>query len=98
MYEAWLQRPAGAFDVRRFALNVDPQEGDLRLVTPEQLDSSIAATQAEVYLADELALADQDADGFPWSQLLLFGLTAVLVGEQFLAFSASYHAKPGARK
>jgi hypothetical protein len=36
--------------------------------------------------------------GYNLSTMLLFGLVLLLVGEQVLAYSASYHVPPGANR
>ena len=49
--------------------------------------------QADQYHQDEVA-----SSGYNLSTLLLCGLVLLLVGEQVLAYSASYHVTPGAAR
>ena len=95
IYEAWPRTLEGEFDVRRFALNVDPQEGDLALSTPEDLADSLATTGVELLSADDVALAAYEPKRFSWSQFLLGALVLILVAEQCVAYSASFHPTPG---
>ena len=96
-YEAQLARSNGKIEIRREAVNVDPAEGDLRALFGPDLAARLQPEvkyqfdQAETF---ELAL-DQRA-GYNLSDAVLYLLIALLIGEQLLAFSASYH--PAARE
>jgi hypothetical protein len=91
VYEALPMRLDGEHEVRRFALNVDTRESDLALVSPAQLASKLEPVRVEIHEPDQLAYAPGAPSGFAWSQLLLVGLIGLLLGEQLLAYSASYH-------
>ena len=96
-YEARLtNKSTGKTESRRYAVNVDAAEGDLRaLFGPElaarlQPEVKYQFDQAETF---ELTLGQQA--GYNLGEALLYLLVAVLIGEQLLAWSASYHP-PGA--
>ncbi len=93
IYEARLQQLTGQFEDRKFALNIDPAESDLDLATIDSLTSAIAGTKARLLEADEMSLASRVDNRFSWSQLLLLVLVALLLVEQLLAYSASYHPR-----
>jgi hypothetical protein len=95
VYEAWPISTKGEIELRRWAFNVDPDEGDLAgLESAELLDKlkpvEVAYHQADQYEQEEIA-----STGYNLSHLLMALLVALLVGEQFLAYSASYHVTPG---
>ncbi|REJ64966.1 MAG: hypothetical protein DWQ31_19755 [Planctomycetota bacterium] len=93
IYEARLTRANGESEVRRYALNVPGGESDLRRVAPEQLKNLLAGIDHEYYEADRLIVAPVAEAGFKlgdyWLYFVLLAL--LLVGEQILAYSASYH-------
>jgi len=95
IYEAWLRVAKGQTEVRRWAFEVDPAEGDLRTVPPADLLTRLDPVkvnfhQAEQYRQDEVA-----PSGYNLSLLVLGLLLALLVGEQYLAYAASYHLPSG---
>ena len=91
IYEAWPRTIDGKLEVRRFAVNVDPREGNLALVDSQDLAESLAATDVELLTAEDMASVSQSDSGISWSQTLLGLLAILLIGEQLLAYSASYH-------
>ena len=98
LYEAWPIKADNLTEVRRFAVNVDPSEGDLALTTPVQLETKLDSlkfkfTPWDEYVTDLVAQPD-----IKWSQWLLYVLIGLLLLEQVLAYSASYHpVRAGAR-
>jgi len=91
VYEAWPKTAAGGFELRRFALNVDPEEGDLSLVEGQALLASLAPVRAEYQLAEQFQASASGDSGVNRSMLLMAALIALLLGEQFLAYLLSYH-------
>ena len=91
IYEARLSHSDGEAEVRRFAVNVDPLEGDLN-----HLDGQTLATRLE-----GIPYQYTQAAGFQFSlgesqqsnlwKTFLYILVFLLIGEQILALSASYH-------
>lgn len=99
IYEAELTTTGGAVEVRRLAVNVADGEGDLAIVDGPQLADSLADVSFEFHAADSFQWTSRDVAGFNLSSGLLIFLALLLIGEQLLAYSASYHppAKGGAR-
>lgn len=95
IYEAWLRKTQGDVDVRRWALNVDPAEGDLSRVTRDELLAKLAPVKVAYHEADQYQQDEAVASGYNLSQFVMLALVCLLIGEQFLAYSASYHPKPG---
>ena len=91
IYEARLAQLSGPFERRMFALNVDPRESDLELAALDRLTEVTAGTGTRLLDADEFAMAARDDERFSWSQILLFVLIGLLLLEQLLAYSTSYH-------
>jgi hypothetical protein len=91
VYEAWPMTTSGAFEPRRFAFNVDPVEGDLSIVDPQQLLGKLAPVKAQFHPAEEYDWDFGEQRGFNRSLFLMGLLICLLLGEQLLAYSASYH-------
>jgi uncharacterized membrane protein len=90
VYEIWPTTVEGAVLPRRLAMNVDPKEGDLALVDPAELLVKLAPVKATLsYYDDDVGDAGDGATSF--SMLIMGLLVALLLGEQLLAYSASYH-------
>ena len=93
IYEARLKRTDGATEVRRFAANVSSSEGNLTLLTGGELKIALADVPAMVHEATDFSgPVTQQAElnlGSQWWFLAL--VLGILVGEQLLAYSASYH-------
>ncbi|HEX4144994.1 MAG TPA: BatA domain-containing protein [Pirellulales bacterium] len=92
VYEAqWTQRSGGEVVPRQFALNVDPREGDL-----DRLDSAALANRLQgiKYLyqqAQDVAYDGERLAGPNLGRFFMWLLIIVLLAEQVLAYSASYH-------
>ena len=97
IYEAWPLTTKGEIDLRRWALNVDPAEGDLAGVTGTDLLANLDPVKVNFHQADQYEQEEVASTGYNLSYLLMGLLVALLVGEQLLAYSASYHVAPGAR-
>jgi hypothetical protein len=76
---------------RRLAVNVEPREGDLALADSAALLAKLAPVRASFgHYDDDLGAGDASSNNF--SLLLMGVLIALLLGEQLLAYSASYHS------
>ena len=86
-------------ETRRFAVNVNAEEGDLATVDRDQLATRLPGVHYEYRTAADFQVATRELAGSNISDWLLYILVGILVGEQLLAYSASYHprAKEGAR-
>jgi hypothetical protein len=94
-YEAHLTRTDGATETRRYALNVDPAEGDLTALGAEQLAARLEGIKYQPDRAAEFQSAAGEAAGWNLSEAILYGLVLLLLVEQILAWSASYHPPAG---
>ncbi|MHB1035898.1 MAG: BatA domain-containing protein [Pirellulales bacterium] len=90
-YEAQLTTTGGKSEVRDYALNVAPEEGDLKRLTGEQLASRLAGVPFEYHQAAGFDRGANDRAGSNLGDSVLYFLVLLLVGEQVLAYSASYH-------
>lgn len=93
VYEARMVKANGEPEVRRFALNMPAGESDLARVAREDLDSLLKGVSYDFYEADQLIQSPVQQAGFKLGEYWLFFvlLLLLLIGEQFLAYSASYH-------
>ena len=91
IYEVQLTGNDNTQEVIDVAYNVDAAEGDLNIVTQEQLAAELSDVAYEYHRAGDLYFDSKDMQGFNLSESLLYVLIALLVGEQLLAYSASYH-------
>ena len=91
IYQAQLTRSDGTQQIEIFALNVEPDEGDLRKTSASQLAGQLQGIRYEYHDARDLNYTSQQLAGFNLGESLLYLLVAILVGEQLLAFACSYH-------
>jgi hypothetical protein len=91
VYEAGLFRSDGSREVRRYAVNVDPAEGDLRTISAQQLADRLEGVRYQYEQAGLFRYAANQLAGIDLSGSLLYLLVALLIIEQILAWSASYH-------
>ncbi len=98
IYEAWTRMIDGIVDVRRFAVNVDADEGDLSLVDDKLLLTKFEQLKPKYLHWDEINPDQAQQAGFNLSKWILLVLIGILVIEQFLAYVCSYHPlRRGAR-
>ena len=90
-YEVKLTRSSGAVETRRDAVNVDPAEGDLKTATAEQIAAGLEGVKYQFEQAASFQLAPSEIAGSNLSEAILCGLVLLLIAEQVLAWSASYH-------
>ena len=81
--------------MRRYALNVNTTEGDLRIAQNQELFDKLHPIKFQFHRADELSFEKTNKAGFNWSEYLLYALIALLLLEQVFAYSSSYHPKTG---
>jgi len=94
VYEAQLQPLNGAVERREYAVNVPIGEGDLALTPPPDLTRQLAGVDYQLHDAADMALDSQQLAGFQMGDALFAALILMLVGEQLLAYLASYHIQP----
>jgi hypothetical protein len=94
IYEAWPKTTKGEIDLRRWAFNVEPDEGDLTAVASADLLERLHPVKVDYHQADQYHQDEIASTGYNLSTLLLGSLVLLLIGEQVLAYSASYHPAP----
>jgi hypothetical protein len=99
-YDAQLTKVDGSTETRRFAINVDPAEGNLRHIDGPQLAVRLSGINYEFHNAGDFAFNARQLAGFNLGASLLYALVIILLLEQVLAYFTSYHRKPlgGARR
>ncbi len=91
VYEAWLANLDGSYEVLRRAVNVDPSESDLALSSPELMAENLPIERLDILLASAFSDNDATPQQYSMANVLLGGLAVLLVLEQLLSYSASYH-------
>ena len=72
-------------------MNVDPAEGDLAALDGEQLAARLEGVKYQYEQAAAFQSAAGELAGYNLGEAILYGLVLLLIGEQILAWSASYH-------
>ena len=96
VYRGEITAKDGSSEDRSWAINVDPGEGDLRIVEGPQLAARLEGVKYEYTSASMFSYTMEDMAGYNLSESLLYLLILLLIGEQILAWSASYH--PSSRR
>lgn len=99
IYEARLTQKDGKEELRRWAVNVEPEEGDLKTTSAADLAARLPELKYHYDTAATFQYDEEERTGTNLALPLLYLLIFLLVGEMILAWSASYHApslKPGA--
>ncbi len=95
IYEAQLaERSTGQVDSRHFAVNVDPSEGALERLDGPQLAERLTGIKYHYQQAADLVYDADRLAGPNLGKYFLMLLVAMLLAEQVLAYSASYHTSP----
>jgi hypothetical protein len=93
-YEVQLTRINGKPETRSYAFNVDPTEGNLAALGAEQLAPRLEGVKYQYDQAAAFQSATSEFGGYNLSEAILCGLVVLLLAEQILAWSASYHVGP----
>ena len=96
-YSARWRRLDGTEKERVVVVNVSPQEGQLERLGRERLDRTLAGVPFRYDRAESLQPDSDTLAGVPLAGPLLLALAAVLVLEQLVAYSASYHTSARGR-
>jgi hypothetical protein len=91
IYTVRLTRVDSTSEDRLFALNVDPEEGDLKALDGSELAARLQGVHYQYEQAASFRAAAEELAGYNLAEPLLYLLVLLLVGEQILAWSASYH-------
>jgi len=96
IYRLQLTRVDKTSEVRHYAVNTDAGEGDLARIDESQLRERLGGAKFHFRQADRVEPASSESQASLLSTALLYALVALLIGEQALAYSASYHTPRGA--
>ncbi len=95
LYRATLTHKDGSEEVRSFAFNVEPAEGDLNTVTASELAEALDGLAFRYDSATAFRDTGDDLAGYRGDNALFYVLLGVcvllLIGEQLLAYSTGYH-------
>jgi len=93
VYEVRLKPVDSPAEVRRYAYNVAPAEGDLNIISDQQLQTVLAGVPFEIHRAADFAAAESKPPGTNLGHHGLFFLLIVmfLIGDQVLGYFATYH-------
>lgn len=91
IYDAWLKRNNQSQAIKRLAINVDTSESEMGLASGQELLASLDTANATFVNWNEFSPEPKQKPASSLSRLLLLILVAVLLAEQFLAYSTSYH-------
>jgi hypothetical protein len=93
IYELELTTREQKKESKTYVFNVAPEEGDLALVGTEKLNAMYGKDNKNIAVLQPGAIGGQidDSTRSSLSEMLLYGLIVLLVLEQMLAYSASYH-------
>jgi hypothetical protein len=91
IYETWTTTLQGEPNVGRFALNVDPSEGNLTTVDPTELSLALSPLKVNFQKAENASYLAARQAGYNRSMFILALLVGLLLAEMALAYSASYH-------
>ena len=89
-----LQPKEGNPEKRLLAVNVDAIEGDLQYLDRDDLATRLKGIDYEFSMSSQMSTGNEQLAGFRLSDMMFYSLLFILVMEQWLAYSASYHAKP----
>lgn len=78
-------------ELRKKAINVDSSEGDLQRLSPEKLDTTLSGVPFHYVQASHFEANMDDVGGTNLRDAVLILLILMLIGEQILAWSCSYH-------
>ena len=92
VFEAWMTDAQGNQIVRSFARNVSAAEGDLEVIPHSELTRKLGGIPHEIQNAEALSNLASSTQDSAQSNFLMVLLVLLLLGEQALAYSASYHA------
>ncbi|QDV24347.1 BatA domain-containing protein [Aureliella helgolandensis] len=92
VFESWMIDVQGTPIVQNVAHNVAAAEGNLQRVSRSELETKFSGIAFDFRTADAVSGAGITLQEASQSTLLLALLSLLLLGEQWLAYSASYHA------
>lgn len=91
LYRARLVRKDGKEEIRNLAVNVDADEGDLRVLAYSDLAARLDGVPHVYQLASAYEYSAEEQAGYNLGTALLYLVVLLLTAELLLAYSASYH-------
>ena len=91
VFDFWLQRVSGEYAVTRKAFNVDVSESDLRQVSNSKMIASLELAQPLLSQWNSFNPEPEVRQASSLTRFFLIALSVLLVAEQALAYSLSYH-------
>ncbi len=91
VFDFWLQRNSGEYSVIRKSFNVDVSESDLRHANNSKLISSLESAQPILSQWNSFNPEPEMRQASSLTRFFLIALSVLLVAEQALAYSLSYH-------
>jgi hypothetical protein len=98
MYRAKLTLSGGSTETRHYAFNVEAHEGATSALDGPKLATRLRGLDYQYEQAGDFAYDENELAGYDLSEALLYLLIIMLIGEQILAYSASYHTPSGGGK
>lgn len=95
VYDAIVKPLEGAPEIRRFAINIDTVESDLTTADSRDVTTALSPARVQWRYADESSGSEWLRGDLPPNLALMALLILLLIGEQALAYSASYHPARG---
>ncbi|MFN3191089.1 MAG: BatA domain-containing protein [Aureliella sp.] len=92
IFETWMSNAQGERIVKTYARNVAAAEGDLQTVSESDLRSELKGIDFEYRTATAVSNLGASSQDSTRSTFLVVLLALILLGEQALAYSTSYHA------
>ncbi len=93
IYEAWLTGDENRAETQRFALNIDTSESQLEVMTRQAISKQYESASPKVSRWDQFSSEIQKNSTSMLSKILLLVLIFIMIVEQILAYSCSYHPK-----
>jgi Aerotolerance regulator N-terminal len=97
LFESWLTSSDGTAIVHNVAHNVAPEEGNLERISHQEIERQFPGVDLHIRNSSTVA-SGLNARESSQSNLLIALLVLLLIGEQMLAYSASYHASAPTRQ
>ncbi|MEE9603186.1 MAG: hypothetical protein V3V75_07770, partial [Thermoguttaceae bacterium] len=98
VYRAKLTRTNGAAETRFYASNVEAEEGNTAALDGPKLAQRLQGLDYRYEQAAAFQYDEEELAGYDLSDALLYLLIILLIGEQILAYSASYHPPPSSHQ
>lgn len=92
VYESWMTTSDGVSVVHNQAHNVAPEEGNLERISPPEFERQFQGLNIKLRSSSNITSGLNSRESTQ-SNLVMALLIALLLGEQMLAYSASYHTR-----